>query len=335
VQSHLNKISARFWEFYRTGIYNKIMSGKDNWEALLALLSILCAANLESITFQCQTYQPKYILNLLDLAANKERGYFPKLRRVILMPDPHAQFALTLHGNACFNTLLSHTLRIRHLPGLHLKHLFSSCVVNFVRDGKSQTGTQTGSLETFAIKVLSITDSHLASAILRDTLTRFDSLTHFKLQHPITAINAFDLVPIMIEDGLLNSRYDLEELVLEGADADDSSRNGRVFSPLKNMESFKKLKVIKVQATRLLGHEPAGNSSLPHYTKQCTDFANRLPPSLEHLTLTDCRLSIYNPISELLLSPKMPPNLKSIEISFDMHQLLTHVFGDLTITMWL
>jgi hypothetical protein len=327
VRSQLRESSLK--DFCKTGIYNRIMSSKDNWEALLALLLILCAANLESIIFRCQTYEPKYILDILNLAAHKKQPYFTKLRRVTLMPHP--KFAQSLEGNSCFNKLLSHTLRIRHLPELNLKFLFSPCLAEFVTNGSSHTGNQ----EIFTIKVLSITDSHLTPEFLNNTLSRFDSLTHFKYQHAKTARNACDLVPGMIEQGLFQSRHHLEELVLEESDADDIFHFGNVYRALDHMGDFKKLKVVKVQALRILGLESVGRNKLPPYytTEQCTAVASCLPSSLEHLKLSDCRPSIYGPISELLLSPKLPPNLKSIEVSFDMPHLSTpHLFGDLTKT---
>jgi hypothetical protein len=191
VRSRLRQSSLK--DFCKTGIYNRIMGSKDNWEALLALLLILCATNLESITFRCQSYEPKYILDILDLVAHKKQPYFTKLRRVILMPHP--KFSQSLEGNSCFNKLLSHTLRIRHLPELNLKFLFSPCLAEFVTDESSQTENQ----EIFTIKVLSITDSHLTPDFLKNTLSRFDSLTHFNYQHAKTTRNACDLVPGMIE----------------------------------------------------------------------------------------------------------------------------------------
>jgi hypothetical protein len=331
VRSQLRGRLASFKGYSTAGIYNRIMSCKDNWEALAALLFIICSANLESITMQCQKYEPTYILSILELAANRKRPYFPKLRRVTLMPHP--DFAHQIREPiSCFDEILSHTLRIRHLPELHLKHFFYPLHTIFVPDRNSQTESQ----ETFAIKVLSITDSHLDPGYFRVTLTHFDALTHLKYQHvkPAGVSYQLHLIPEMIEEGLFKSRHTLEVLVLEESEADDTLPHGGIYHPLGSMGDFEKLKVIKIQASRILDY----TSVCSHRDKTCTytpkrgtAFTTGLPPSLEHLRLSDCRPSIYGPISQLLLSAKLPPNLKTIKVSFDMPLLLSqYPFGELT-----
>lgn len=101
------------------------------------------------------------------------------------------------------------------------------------------------------------------------------------------------------------------------------------------MAGFKKLKLIAVQASRILDIKSVSQNNVKltrHYsTKRGTAFTSGLPSSLEHLKLSDCRPSIYGPISELLLSPKLPRNLKTIEVSFEMpHSSTPPLFGDLT-----
>lgn len=309
VRSHLRESSLR--DATKTEIFNRIMSSKDNWESLIAFILILCAANLESIIFRCQVYEPKYILNILDLAAHKKPAFSTKLRRVTLMPHPGC--VDPLQGDSCLSTLLSNTLRIRHLPELHLKFLRNPSLMRVVMKENFQAGSQ----DNFAIKVLSITDSHLSPELLRLTLSWFRSLTHFKYRHARTARNTSDVVPYMIEKGLYTSQSNLKELVVEESDSDGIVHLGTIYT-FEILGHFKNLQILKVQALRLLGPESVDRNNLPpNYTEeQCMAFTTRLPSSLEHLRLSDCRPSIYDPINKLLLSTQLPPNLKTIEVSF-------------------
>ena len=82
------------------------------------------------------------------------------------------------------------------------------------------------------------------------------------------------------------------------------------------MTDFKKLRTLDVGAAMLLGVEAVGGERY-YSTQQCLTFVNDLPQSLEHLRLYDSRRPLIIPIRQLLLSPTLPPRLKTLKVSVD------------------
>jgi hypothetical protein len=284
--------------------------GRQNWDAVTALtLSLL--PNLESI----------------DMVAYGSENCYPFIQNVL----SRASRLQHEKSRSLFSMQKLHSVCLKHhdmKSGLGMHYIMPFLDLRSVKVFKghmiSDANYQWDPTSTFDTDEVSITYSNLDAISLQRFLRHFTRLRKFEYEHAGAIVGDSDLVPMAIDRGASHLVESLEELDITNWDinwilSDDTDS----FDPIHSLAEFKKLRIIEATAYVLLGKEEVPNHNegadfgLPWYGDEAVQtFIESLPVSLEHLTIKDCSVAIFDCLAKWL-EEGIPPKLNTVKVIFN------------------